>query len=512
MGKIERQNIFKGTIILCFFYLMAKLLSFSVEFLIASRFGASIDTDAYYLADGVLFAISPMMTIGIWKVFMPEYKILVVNNNIEEAEQLAGNLLLIFGILSFLLCIFLFLFSNDVIKCFAPGFDYERQNVSSVLLKAFLPVLVFGTLATIPSAILQSQSQFSKSQIKELIVFSVPLIFLILCKENTPIIGLAMCMSIGYASAMVVLFFLAKNSLKISFHCTIFNSRTITILKLYPIACLNAVILQLNSVIDRMFCSTLAVGAITYLNYGTKVINLFNGVFSTTISVAVFPHLSELFAKNDDEKFRSFLKNYISLLICILVPFSAFLFVMSEDIVSLLFGYGKFDVFSINSTATVLKFYATGLLAMGCTTAFNDVLYINKRVKCVLNTTIINIVCNVVLDFIFIGKLGVAGLCLATSISLYITLFIRYYYIKDLFAIDKTIIYNMCSVFISMFCACTLFYYAKLFVHLNTNELINIIVGFVVLFLTYILLLTLISNFYKTKILSLFFRRISYTS
>ncbi|MBQ0142873.1 MAG: hypothetical protein KBT06_08770, partial [Prevotellaceae bacterium] len=364
------NKIINGTIVLCVFYLVAKSLSFFVESLIATTFGASIETDAYYLADSVILALSPMLSVGIWKVFMPEYKRLSVKGLINETEILTGNLLVVFGAISLIASLLLFIFSNTVINIFAPGFDEIKTNYASYILKILSPILLLGTAATFPSAILQAQSNFSKSQFKEIVVFFVPFLYLVFALNRgiSNINGLAISLLIGYILAMLLQFYFLRSSAKLRVGRKIFSKDVVSLLKLYPVACLNSAILQLNSVIDKVFCSTLAVGAITFLNYGTKVINLFNGIFSTTVSVAVFPHIAELSAKDNKDSLNSFLHNYFSVLLCILVPFSLYLTYFSEDIISLLFGHGKFDSKSVLETSIILRTYAIGLIAMGFTT------------------------------------------------------------------------------------------------------------------------------------------------
>lgn len=492
---MSSNSIFKGTFVLCVFYLSAKLISFLVETLIASNFGAGVETDSYYLADSVILAITPMLTIGIWKVFMPEYKRLAVLEKKEEAEKLTGNLLVVFFFISLFVSVFIIIFSDYAVMFFAPGFNSEKLEKASCILQFFAPIFVVGTIATIPSAILQAQSQFSKSQIKEIIIFSIPLSYLVFY-PNLNVETLALCLLAGNIMAMLIQFILLRTTSRIKFDKKILTPNIISLLKLYPVACLNSAILQLNSVIDKMFCSSLSLGAITFLNYGTKVINLFNGIFSTTISVAVFPHIAEIHAIGDKKKMSRFISNYLSVLLGILTPFSIFLAIYSVDIISLLFGYGKFDTYSVGETAGILRIYAIGLTAMGITTSFNDLLYINKKVRQILYTTIINIVSNIILDILFINSMGVQGLCLATTMSLFITLFFKYKNVCQIIDLDYQIILNLRSVLFSTLLSSVIVYVF----HSNFSvmpSVVTIICGFLIMFTVYFLYIYCCNKYYR---------------
>lgn len=441
--------IFKGTAVLVLYSLSAKFLSFLIELLIASKFGASMETDAYYLTYGIILSVFPMLSVGIWKVFMPEYKTCMVQGRNEHAKTLSDQLMVVFVGIALCITLFFNLAPRFVISCFAPGFNEQSIDLSVTILRILSFVFVFNTISTFPAAMLQARSLFSKSQVKEVVLFLFPLAYLILFAPNFGVEGLAVSVLIGVFVAMVWQYSLVLPYYRWNIPHKIFNKDTLGILKLYPVACLNAIINQLNNIIDKMFASTLGVGAVTYLNYGVRIIHLFDGLFSTAISVAIFPHLTEMWAKKDIKRLRSFLSKYITLLCAVLIPLSLLVLLLSNEIIDVLFGHGKFDEQSVATTSLVLFMYAPGLLAMGLTTVFNDILYIRKKIKALLYTTILNIACNIVLDFLLIKNFNVAGLSFATTISLYISLTLKMILMRDVLKVDKRMLKNIGFVLLS---------------------------------------------------------------
>ena len=456
---MSKSVILKGTLILAIFYVVSKFLSFVVEVLIATNLGACNETDIYYLIDSIINSILPMLTVGIWKVFLPEYKGLVVQNKKNDAARLTYSLLIVFTFLSLLISLSLFFFPNFFVSIYAPGFNLSMREQTASLVRIISPVFVFATLSTFPTAIFQSKSNFVKSQAKEILYFLFPIVVLLVFSTDVTVDVLIYSVLLAYVAACIMQFSLLDCRNTIKFDIKVLNKNTLSILRLFPVASLNSIILQLNNVIDKIFSSTLVVGSITCLNYGSKVIHLFDGLFSTAVSVAVFPRLTELYSTGDKLKLNSFFYKYIVCIGFILFPISLLLLLFANDIVTLLFGYGKFSVESIQTTSLVLQMYALGFVAMGLTTIFNDIFFIMKKLEVLLYTTMLNICCNVLFDLLFVDEYGVPGLCLATTISLYITLIIKWCLLSKHIKMDIYILYNFIHILISLLISFILYKY-----------------------------------------------------
>lgn len=495
--------ILKGTFIIILCSIVSKSMSFLVETLIAHKYGACQDTDIFYLVEGVIFSITPMLSVGIFKVFIPEYRRLCLKHYIYEAERLTSNLMIVFILISICFFFVFMLFSSRIIYLFAPGFNLESNIHASYLLRILSPILIFGPLSTIPSSILQSKSLFYKSQMKEIVYFIFPLFFLLCISNDSSIDSLAVSVTVGYIFTCVFQYILLNPYIKYRFKAVFWDRITVKILKAYPIACINALILQLNNIIDRIFSSTLTVGSVTYLNYGCKVINVFEGLFLSSINLAMFPHLTELISQKSKEEVRSFLTRYFSILIAILVPISSLLFISSHDIILILFGHGQFNSESVNVTSDVLKMYTIGFIAMGLTTVTNDIFYIKNKVKPLLYTTILNICSNIILDFIFIKYLGVSGLCLATAISLYITLMAKWYYMRQYILPNRSFWKNCLTILFAVLLVSPILYLINKTLLITYAAFVRLLLGGIVYFLSYAIILLGISTFYRKQLIIL---------
>ena len=478
------NKIVKSASAIMLFSLIAKFSSFLVELLVASNLGVSKETDSFYMVYGIVQIIYPMISVGIWKVFLPEYKTRLVLGRENDATDITSKLITFFSLVAGVIILLTLGFPELFIKLFAPGFDPGTILISSNLLRIVIFILLFNIIATFSSAILQSHGRFSKAQLKE-VIFHIPsVLYLLVYRSEASVTGLALSIVIGAIVASINGYILSRSYYKFSVPGKILDNNVLKILKNVPVTCLNSIINQLNNVIDRVFSSWLPTGAVTYLNYGGKLIHLFDGIFSTAISTALFPYLTELVAKEEYDKLRGLLKRYIVLICMILLPITAIIIIYSNEIVEVVFGHGKFDKASVDETAMVLLMYGLGLLFMCMTTVVNDIFYILKRNKLLLISTVINIISNIILDFIFVDIWGVAGLSLATTISLFVALFIKHFYIRDIHIFDWELIKHIITVIV--YCGISVGAVIIFNIMVSLVPLLRLSLGIIIFFVFYI--------------------------
>lgn len=496
------KNILKNISIVVLFLFLAKFFSFIIELLIASKFGVTNETDVYYMVTGIIQVIYPMISIGIWKVFLPEYKEKISLGNKLAANILTNKLICVFIVISITVMAIIILFPHFIIKIFAPGFNETAILLAVPLIRILSFMFIFNVLATFFSGILQSNNQFAKSQFKEVIQHLPPILYLLFSFGFAGLNGLTYVIVFGSFLSFFIEYIFVKKYYSFKMPKKMLDTNILSVLKRVPITCLNSIINQLNSIIDKAFASSLTIGAVTCLNYGGKLVNLFDGLFSTAISTALFPKIAELAVSKDKNKLKKFIKNYLIFVISVITPLTAIILIFSKEIVIIVFGRGKFDIDAINTTSMVLLTYSIGLVAMSVTTIINDLFFILKKTNTLLFTTIINIASNIILDILFLQKHGVFALSLATTISLYLSLGIKLYLLKNWIFFDK----KLFNIFIFVFSSCLISAIPVCFFKtLNIDVLLLLIMG-VLLFVTcYCVILFGLNTYYRKKLFLLIY-------
>ena len=135
----------KNTIIVSLFNLLGFGLSFVVNLVISSKFGAGYNLDTYITALLVPSYIVSILSVILSYTFIPIYSKYNIDRK-DVAWEIAVyflNLVLLFLIV---LCVILFLFSDRIIALCSPGFKLEQIKYASVLMRIYIPIIFFNII------------------------------------------------------------------------------------------------------------------------------------------------------------------------------------------------------------------------------------------------------------------------------------------------------------------------------------------------------------------------------
>ena len=201
-------------------------------------------------------------------------------------------------------------------------------------------------------------------------------------------------------------------------------------LKRLPSALVSAGVTQLNTLVDKAMASMLQAGAISGLNYGHKLMNVFSGLLSSAIATAMYPQMIELISLNKKEELGKLIVKIINIFCVMMVPITFACILFRTEFVSAAFQRGAFDANSTLLTANVFALYSIGLFFIACNTVISNIFYGYGDTKTAMYISVMYLVINILLNIVFIYLWGINGLALATSLSAIITFFVRLEMIK----------------------------------------------------------------------------------
>jgi putative peptidoglycan lipid II flippase len=190
------------------------------------------------------------------------------------------------------------------------------------------------------------------------------------------------------------------------------------ILKLMGPAVIAASVTQVNVVVNAMFAYGVGEGAVSWLSYAFRLMQLPIGVFGVAVATVTLPALSRAAIQGVGEDFAPTLAKGLKLVMFLVFPATVGLVVLAEPIISLLYERGQFDAADRMATAGALRAYGYGLLFYAGLKVLQPAFYaIEKRWLPMIASLIalfVNIGCNYV--FVFVFKWGHESLALTTSI------------------------------------------------------------------------------------------------
>ena len=179
---------------------------------------------------------------------------------------------------------------------------------------------------------------------------------------------------------------------------------------------ISTIINQLNTIIDRSLASGLIEGSASALNYANEVTNIVTQVIILSLTTILYPKLTELYARNSDMK-NEFTENYIHIVSLLVFPLAAIIFVLSKEIVQILFGRGAFTGETVLFVSRALKVYALGIAGASFRDVLNKVFYAMKNTVIPMINGGLAVCMNIILNLLLINKFKYLGLAAATTVA-----------------------------------------------------------------------------------------------
>lgn len=487
-----KNQLLSGSLAVFSALIICKISAFLQDMIIAANLGATELGDAFNTVNGIQDTIYPMLAVGISQVFLPAYKSLLIKKGQEKADTLANYAIVFFTILSIIIVLLLVVFASQVVSVVVPGFSQEQKNVIARLVQISAISYTFTCIASIYSSILIAHSNFFASEIRGLFTHIPIIIAAVIFYDRYGLDALAYALIIASIMRLVVLLpFLHKG-----YKFNLFNSVSLeyakSLLSKLPAAFVSSGVIQLNTLVDKMMASTLAVGSISCLNYGTRVYMVLQELLANVLATSSYPQIIELIAKNELEKLEILIRKITLVIFFVTVPVSIGGIVYSRQIIDFVFVRGAFTIDMGEITASVFGAYLLALSFSSLNGIFNNIYFGFGDTKSPMTFNILNLMLNIVFNFIFMRFWGLHGIALATSLASLICFITRFYFIQGKLKIKiRYLAYHLMLIFvgslISVFAAWNLTMLIK-----QTSSLLTCLVAIIIASIIYIFLMYLL--------------------
>ncbi|SHK18121.1 murein biosynthesis integral membrane protein MurJ [Tepidibacter formicigenes] len=425
MSKLARSTI--GLMIVT---LLAKILGFSRELVLASVYGTSAYSDAYLIALNIPVVIFATIGGALATTFIPLY---FESNNIDgdtRSLKFANNVFNIVMIISIIVALLGIVFTKPLVKLFAVGFRGNTLKTAIDFTRILIPGIIFIGFSNIMTSYLQIKNNFT---IPGLI--SVPYNIIIIISMLVSIKYGPYTMVWGTLIGMISKFlfqvpFAYRNGYKYEAHISLKDEYLRKMVWLVGPVFIGIAVNQINAMIDRTLASVLPEGSISALNYANKLNQFIMAFFITSIAAVIYPMLSKLSSENNKEKFVGTVVKSINSIIILVMPVSVGAIVLATPVVKFLFQRGAFNITATKMTSIALVFYSIGLIGYGLRDILGRVFYSLKDTKTPMINGAMAMIMNIILNLILVKFMGHAGLAFATSISALICIFLLFNSLK----------------------------------------------------------------------------------
>ena len=420
------SKVAKATLGLMIATIIAKVLGFGRELVLASSYGASMYSDAYLTAMNIPVVIFTIIGTTLGTVLIPMY--FEVNSDLGEKKALnfTNNVFNIVIAICIVLAILGFIFTEPLVKVFAMGFEGQTLKVAIDFTRITIIGIVFTGLSYVMTAYLQIKNNFTVPGLISVPKNIIIITSIILSVKYYPYIMIWGTL-IGIATEFIFqLPFAIKNGYKYQLYINIKDKYIKKMSWLILPVLIGVAVNQINTMVDRTLASTLVEGSISALNYANKLNGFVMALFITSVAAVIYPMLSKLSSEDNKEKFTSSVVQSINSVILLVTPISIGAIVLATPIVRLLFQRGEFDARATSMTAIALIMYSIGMVAFGLRDILGKVFYALQDTKTPMINGAIAMAMNIVLNIILVKYLQLSGLALATSISAIVCIFLLF--------------------------------------------------------------------------------------
>jgi len=415
--------------------IFCRVLGLGREIVISNRFGAGIETDAFFIAFMIPNLLRSFLGEGaLNSAFIPIFTEYLTNHDRKKAEYFANNVLNILILILIIVVALGIWIAPLLINIIAIGFksNIYKYELAVNLTRIIFPYIGFVAVAALFMGILNSYDHFLVPALAPAMLNISVIVFALILSYKYGIYSIAWGVILGgIGQAAIQTPVLIRKKIKYNFVVDFNEPGVKKLLKLLLPVMIGLAITQINVIVDRTIASTLIDGSISALYYSNRLVQFPLGAFGIAISIAIFPTLAKYTAKNNIPEFKKSLLFGLKMLIFITVPSAVGLMVLKDSLIRLIYEHGIFSRVATNMTASALLYYSIGLFAYACVRLITMSFYALKDTKTPVKIGVYIVFINIALDLILIRYLAHSGLALATSVAAILNLIILLKVLQD---------------------------------------------------------------------------------
>lgn len=440
------MKILKSFSIVAILTLLSSLLGYLREATLASEYGATAITDAFFAAffiPNTLYLI--LLSGSISTVFVPVF-IEYLGKDRDQAWYLASNLFNISALLLFIIILICILSVDYWVAFLFPGFEKATMKMVVDLVIILMPMLLFVGLSSLISSILHSFEHFSTPALAPIVSNLFVIIVILYSHKLGGIYAVAFGVTIGMLLQILIQFpALYRKNAKYRLVMGLGHPALKRIGKLSIPLMIYLLIAYVSLIIERNLASTLPEGTISSLNYAVRVFSIPVAFTAGSVGTVIYPRLSLDVARHESATFSQNVFRSITASLFFLAPISLWLILNSRIAISLLFGYGRFTPEDVTLTSAILIGYSIGMVATGISRILQRASYALQDTSSPLWAEIGTLILYVATAPLLTRYLGGSGLGIARGISFIIVMFVLIWLLKRK---HNAILFSLNEVFV----------------------------------------------------------------
>ena len=458
------MNLIKSTSTFSFFTLISRILGYFRDVLIAIYLGSGPIADAFFVAFRIPNTFRRLFSEGTFNAaFVPSYSSELASGK-KRSKKFANKIFNLLLISLLLIVLIIEIFMPSFVFVIAPGFEKysDKLDLTISLTRITFPFLLFVSLSSFFSAILNSHNKFAAASAAPIILNILLILTLILQSYLNDNLVFYLSYAVTFAGILQLFFliFFIRNFYfpSINLNFKIDNKVKLFFKKLLP-SIFSSGVTQINILVGTIIASFQA-SAVSYLYYADRIYQINLAIAGIAIGTVLLPNLSKYIQTKNKKKIDFIQNKALELSLFLSLPATVALLIASEEITSSLFGYGSFDKLSVKNSASALFYFALGMPAFSIIKIFSTFLFARHNTKMPFYFSFFSVIINIIISIYFFKTVGFIIIPIATTISSWLNAFLLFIYInsKEYYSFNLAFIKSMLKIIISTIFTSYIFY------------------------------------------------------
>ncbi len=404
--------------------LLVQALSFASSIALATQLGATVETDAYYLALSVPVVAYSVLVSAVRLGVIPPLSRVDANDSpagfLRSCEDVIGGTLFAAVAISIMATAVML-----VVLPAAAGGSAQLSSLTRLYIIELAPYAVTGAMLGVQGAILAVRGRFVIATVVLTFEPVLKSVLVILVGRQIGAQSLVIGNLAGNFAAMLVLAVMLRRS---GVAVRARKVLQVTRLRASPIVrdvmtlstplFVSQALLQLNPLVDRATAASLGAGDVTVFELGVRLFNVPTALLTGVILAPLAATWSQRFERDGwDAVVRSF-SRIVAAMVLTLPPLIVLGYVMRQQLVGVVYLSHRYTAADVTQTANVLGMLLLGLIPQILIVPLSTLFIIRRNTVFPMLVGIANVVLNAVLDVALRGPFGLPGIALSTAVTL----------------------------------------------------------------------------------------------
>lgn len=396
---------------------LVKLIATAKEIVIADVYGRSDAIEAWIAASLLPGLLINLIAESMNQALAPTWIRVRENEGRAQAQRLLSNALLSVCILLILVCIAMAVSAPWIFRITASRFNLVKMNLAVHLFYALLPTVVLTAIASNCAAALNAVEHYALPALAPIVTSLALIACALLLDKRLGVWALAiatLASSSMQAAGLMGLLRRYGYHFRLRWHGL--NNATREVAHQFGHILFSSIIASGGLVVDQTMAAELPAGSVSTLAYASRLVSVIVALLASSISAALTPHLSVMVTRRDWEACRQTVRRWMLLMALISVPLTIVLIADSRQLVRLALEHGVFGPRDTAAVTPVLILYALQIPFYVCSRVPYRLVLAMRRTDLILACGVVNLILDIILNFMLMHWLGVAGIALATSL------------------------------------------------------------------------------------------------